>query len=185
MSPLRFRDPRSTKYDFLERILVTCPGCGGEAYVVPAPGEEVAEPVRAGYSRPRRFACHGCGLTKTTDSRQIAFSRGTRHAATDPYFDLPLRLQTRTRHGWLWAYDHEHLTLIENYVRATLRERAPWYDNGQKMTLVARLPRWIKQARHRDEVLRALARISAATPAPVTDPEPEPPARHIRFQGGR
>ena len=23
---------------------------------------------------------------------------------TDPYFGLPLLLQTETRHGWLWAY---------------------------------------------------------------------------------
>ena len=31
------------------------------------------------------------------------------------------------------------------------------------MTLVARLPAWIKRARNRDEVLRAVRRIQAAT----------------------
>jgi hypothetical protein len=55
----------------------------------------------------------------------------------------------------------EHLNLIEDYVRATLRERRPWYEKRRKMTLVARLPLWIKQAHHRDEVLRAIARIRA------------------------
>ncbi len=44
---------------------------------------------------------------------------------TDPYFGLPLLLQTETRHGWLWAYNPQHLTLIHDYVAATLRERAP------------------------------------------------------------
>ncbi|HEY2795801.1 MAG TPA: hypothetical protein VGJ28_25790 [Micromonosporaceae bacterium] len=51
--------------------------------------------------------------------------------------------------------------MIEDYVRATLRERRPWYEKRRKMTLVARLPLWIKQAHHRDEVLRAIARIRA------------------------
>ena len=79
----------------------------------------------------------------------------------DPYFGVPLWLQLETRHGWLWAYNLEHLNLIRRFVQASLRERAPWYDTGQKMTLVARLPLWIKQARNRDEVLRTINRISA------------------------
>lgn len=64
-----------------------------------------------------------------------------------------------TRHGWLWAYSPGHLTLIHHYVTATMRERAPRYDTGRKMTLVARLPAWIKHAKNRDEVLRAIDRI--------------------------
>ena len=78
---------------------------------------------------------------------------------TDPYFGLPLLLQTETRHGWLWAYNPQHLTLIHDYVAASLRERAPWCDTGQKMTLIARLPAWIKHAKNRDEMLHAIARI--------------------------
>lgn len=64
--------------------------------------------------------------------------------------------------GWLWAHNLKHLELIRAYVQAPLRERAPWYDAGQKMTLVARLPRWIKSAKHRDEVLRAIDRLRAS-----------------------
>jgi hypothetical protein len=65
----------------------------------------------------------------------------------------------------LWAYNPEHLTLIHHYVTATLRERAPWYDTSRKMTLVARLPVWIKYAKNRDEVLRAIDRIRASLTA--------------------
>jgi len=89
-------------------------------------------------------------------------SRGTAQPASDPYFGSPLWLQIETRHGWLWAYNLEHLDLIRRFVQAPLRERAPWYDTGQKMTLVARLPAWIKRAKNRDEILRAVSRARAS-----------------------
>lgn len=86
--------------------------------------------------------------------------------AADPYFGIPLWLQTRVRGRLLWAYNLDHLTLIENYVAADLRERARWYDNGQKMTLVAKLPRWVKAAGSRAEVLHAITRLRAQNPIP-------------------
>ncbi|MFJ6083609.1 hypothetical protein ACIQI8_19640 [Streptomyces sp. NPDC092369] len=91
--------------------------------------------------------------------RDVELPRGSAGPVTDPYFGMPLRLQVETRHGWLWAYDLEHLDLISRFVQARLRERAPWYDTGQKMTLVARLPVWIKRAKNRDDVLRAVGRL--------------------------
>ena len=51
--------------------------------------------------------------------------------------------------------------LLHGYVSAKLRERG---DPGDRMTLIARLPAWLKSAKHRDEVLRVLARLH--------DPEP-------------
>ena len=156
----RFRDPRRTVYDFVGDVLVCCPRCGRVAHVTPVPGHDYGPHYR--YMPPRRLVCGSCGLTRTTDKRWAAFPRGTVTQATDPYFDLPLRLQIATRHGWLWAYNLEHLDLIRRYVQAPLRERAPWYDHGQKMTLTARLPRWIKTAKHRDEMLRAVDRLRAS-----------------------
>ncbi|WP_078949048.1 hypothetical protein [Streptomyces mutabilis] len=86
-----------------------------------------------------------------------------RHApATDPYFDVRLRLQTETRHGWVWAYNLEHLELIKRFVQAPLRESIPRHDHGRRMTVVARLPSWMQQAKNRDEVLRAITRIHAS-----------------------
>ncbi|WP_344464521.1 hypothetical protein [Kitasatospora kazusensis] len=156
----RFRDPRSTVHDFLKDILVVCPRCAGSANVQQAQGGSDAgnRPIFA----PRRLVCRHCGLAKAMTSRRLTFSRGTTRGATDPYFGLPLLLQTETRHGWLWAYNPERLTLIRSYAAASLRERVPWYDTGQKMTLVARLPVWIKHAKNRDEVLRAVDRLRAA-----------------------
>ncbi|MDX3854165.1 hypothetical protein [Streptomyces sp. AK02-01A] len=155
----RFRDPRSTAYDFIDSIFVKCPNCANVAHVVPAP--QVSDGERPTLFTLRRLVCRSCGLSRKSSGGHVAFARGTNHPAIDPYFGVALWLQLETRHGWLWAYNLEHLDLIRRFVRATLRERAPWYDTGQKMTLVARLPLWIKQARNRDEVLRTINRISA------------------------
>ena len=62
----------------------------------------------------------------------------------------------------MWAYNLEPLDLLRRFVAASLRERPPWYEHGRKMTYVARLPAWIKRAKNRDEVLRAIDRIRAS-----------------------
>ncbi|MGW2379780.1 hypothetical protein [Streptomyces sp. NPDC001658] len=156
----RFRDPRSSAYDFIGSIIVRCPRREKAARVAPAP--ENPDDRELMLFRPRRVVCRGCGLSRVWSGRRVTPSHGTAQPATDPYFGMPLWLQVETRHGWLWAYNLEHLDLIRRFVQASLRERAPWYDTGQKMTLVARLPVWIKRAKNRDEVLRAVSRIHAA-----------------------
>jgi hypothetical protein len=108
----------------------------------------------------RRLVCRACGLTRHAADGFRRF-RG-RGEAVDPYFGLPLWLQAETRHGWLWAYNPEHLDLIRRFVQAPLRERDPWHVTGRKMTLIARLPMWIKSAKNRSEVLRAIERIRAS-----------------------
>ncbi|WP_330286339.1 hypothetical protein [Streptomyces sp. NBC_00576] len=157
-APVRFHDPRSTVYDFLGSILVRCPRCERPAHVQ-------RNPHRPNL-RARRLVCGGCGLSRTWCGGSVDLSVSTAVPARDPYFGAHLWLQTVTRHGWLWAYNLEHLTNIRQFVAASLRERAPWYDDtGRKMTLVARLPVWIKSARNRDEVLRAADRIRATLSA--------------------
>jgi hypothetical protein len=156
----RFRDPRSTEFDFISSIIVRCPGCAKAARVVTGPDDP--DPGGRTLFGPRRLVCRGCGLSRVWSGRVATLSRGTAQPATDPYFGLPLWLQVETRHGWLWAYNLEHLDLLRRFVQASLRERAPWYDTGHKMTLVARLPAWIKRATNRDEVLRAVSRIQAS-----------------------
>ncbi|MEV3993636.1 hypothetical protein AB0J57_32555 [Streptomyces sp. NPDC049837] len=159
----RFQDPRSSQYDFIGSIIVRCPGCARAARVVLTPAD--SDPGGRMLFRPRRLVCCGCGLSRVWSGRLVTLSRGTAQPATDPYLGMPLWLQIETRRGWLWAYNLEHLDLIRRFVQAPLRERASWYDTGQKMTLVARLPAWIKRAKNRDEVLRAISRIHASLAA--------------------
>jgi hypothetical protein len=60
------------------------------------------------------------------------------------------------------AYNLEHLDLLRRFVAADLRERDPWYEHGRKMTYIGRLPAWIKSAKNRTEVLRAIDRMRAS-----------------------
>ncbi|MGY1496102.1 hypothetical protein ACW4TU_05675 [Streptomyces sp. QTS52] len=159
-APVRFRDPRSTKDDFIGSVLVRCPRCARPAHVQPDP-HEPDQAIHSVLFAPRRLVCGGCGLSRRWSGSSVMFSGSTAATARDPYFHLPVWLQTETRHGRLWAYNLEHLAYIRRFVAASLRERAPWYDTGRKMTLVARLPVWIKSAKNRDEVLRAIDRIQA------------------------
>ncbi|MET8448572.1 hypothetical protein [Streptomyces sp. NPDC005209] len=91
-------------------------------------------------------------------------------------FGLPLWLQAQTRHGRLWAYNPEHLKLIRQFVQAPLRERAPWDAQVRKMTLIARLPAWIKSAKNRGEVLRTIERIQSS----LVMRDPEHPGHRVR-----
>ena len=56
----------------------------------------------------------------------------------------------------IWAYNLRHITEIKNYVRSTLRERT---TDRFKMTMVEKLPDFIKLAKNREEVLKALERM--------------------------
>lgn len=163
--PDRFRDPRSTRYDYLDAILVRCPACAHLADVVPRPDTAAAADTGTAPGpsiwAPRRLVCRHCGKAKDRERSVLAFHPDRREPATDPYFDVRLWLQSETRHGWVWAYNPEHLDLIRRFVQASLREGIPWHDHGRKMTVVARLPAWMKRARNREEVLRAISRIDA------------------------
>ncbi|MEV4437953.1 hypothetical protein AB0K09_02875 [Streptomyces sp. NPDC049577] len=157
--PLRFRDPQKTKYDFLGLILVRCPACAGPARVVRSPGDQGPS-----LFVPRRLTCGGCGTARRWAGNVVPLHRAGGGAVREPYFGAPLWLQTETRHGWLWAYNPEHLELVRRFVQASLRERAPWYEHGRKMTVVGRLPAWVKRAKNREEILRAIGRMPDVTP---------------------
>ncbi|MFD4988366.1 hypothetical protein [Streptomyces sp. NPDC058374] len=160
----RFRDPRSTRYGFLDLVLVRCPGCAGAAPVVRAPGD----PGPGGRSlfSARRLVCGRCGVSRVCAGTPLTSPNGAAGPATDPYFGRrPLWLRSETRHGQVWTYNLAHLDLIHRCARATLRERAPWYDTGQGVTLVACPPAWVKRAGNREEVLRAVGRMRAGAPS--------------------
>ncbi len=109
----RFRDPRSTVYDFLDLVLEHCPGCAGAARVVRVPGDE-----GPGGRRPfatRRLVCGGCGASRKCDGTRLTFPRGAAGPVTDPYFGRPLWLRAETRHGTLWAYNLDPVDLLASF----------------------------------------------------------------------
>lgn len=77
--------------------------------------------------------------------------------AIDPYFGLPLALQANCKHGVVWVYNLEHLAEYRAVIQADLRERG----KVPNWAWIVRLPKWIKHAKNRSHVLKALRRIEA------------------------
>ena len=74
----------------------------------------------------------------------------------DPHFGLPLRLATSTRHGIVWAYNLRHLNELSSYVTAKLRVR----QNSGNSAMSSRIPKWMKLAKHREEIAKALCKLN-------------------------
>jgi hypothetical protein len=100
----------------------------------------------------RRLRCTTCGLFRDEFPSSSVFG-----APIDPYFRLPLWLRADCCAHVLWAYNRQHLDLLEAYVAAGLRERGT--GPGAPMSMVERLPAWLKSAKHRPEVLRTIQRM--------------------------
>lgn len=151
----RFSDPGATVYDFGDEFLVVCPACSKRAVV------RVDE---AGRSETARLICPACGHAKLGQAQRFA----TTSAPQDWYFGLPLWLCTHCLGRDLWARNAEHLTFLEEFVSAKLRER-PVVDTteayySRNRHLSSRLPEWIKESKNRKAVLRGLAELRSKLP---------------------
>ena len=105
-----------------------------------------------------RLTCPACTYTATFTGRCTRWG-----GPVDPWFAQPVWFQASCRGRRLWALNEAHLDLLETYVTARLRER---YRGPSSMTMLARLPRWIKAAENRDHVRTAITRLRARRTAP-------------------
>ncbi|MEU0853455.1 hypothetical protein ABZ387_36920 [Streptomyces flaveolus] len=154
-APVRHHDHGTWLVRFTGRVLVVCPRCGGRALVAPVPGLAGTKYISSLLFQPRRLGCTGCGAVAdwTAEQRGRALIGVVPGGTEDPFFRRPLWLQTRCAGRILWAYDEEHVDALAAYVRARLRER----HASPTLSMFARLPVWMKSARHRDTVLAGLA----------------------------
>jgi ribosomal protein S27AE len=132
---------QTTIWNFVDDILVVCPRCTKTAL------------VRLGADQTHaRLICSHCGHTKT----KLADQYGVGDAA-DPYFAIPLWLQTSVTNHTLWAYNSRHLRFLREYIQATDRRRPSRKPADPLNKLLAsRLPRWIVLGKNRDRLLAAL-----------------------------
>ncbi len=94
-----------------------------------------------------------CGASSRQPQSVYDYPRGD---GIDPCSGLALWLAAPFRGRVLWAVNADHLTYLENYVAAGLREVGP--GNSR---LGSRIPAWIKSAKNRPDLMRALARLRA------------------------
>jgi hypothetical protein len=156
----RFLDTGTKLDDFYEEFLVVCPKCGRLARVVIDEPEFAKLPTRKllkyrnNFFGPRRLICLSCLHRDTWKGTQIV--TGTN---VDWYFRLPLWLQISCCGEILWAYNQKHLEILESYVGAKLRERTAKGRNS----FLSKLPKWIKSAKNRDEILKAIGKLKEKT----------------------
>lgn len=83
-----------------------------------------------------------------------------RSANLDPASGLPYFLTAPVGRNILWVRNLDLLELIEHYVSAQLRERSL---SRVHMTMLDRLPKWIKVASNRGDLLRGIERLRKAS----------------------
>jgi len=148
----RFTDSGETIYDLMDEVLVVCPKCSAQARVAYLDSEK-----RTLFA-PRRLTCPACGYSQTWAKKHIR--RGwSLKPVVDDFFGHPLWLQTTCAGEILWALNAQHLGLLESYVRAKHRTHLKPGWGQSTASLINRLPKWIRWAKHRAEVLKAIRRL--------------------------
>jgi hypothetical protein len=115
-------------------------------------------PERGDWRRDRRLTCVECTLVRTWPAPGATRTSRT-GTDSDPWFRLPLWLRADACGHVLWAYNERHLDLLRSFVAARHRTRDA--TPTRIHSVASRLPGWIKEANHRDELLRVLDRLAA------------------------
>lgn len=119
--------------------------------------------VRKNVPKYINIICESCNvLNKISENLEAYIFKYNESGAIDPAFGLPLWYQDTVKGNIIWSFNFSHLTEIRNYVAATLRERTTDRFN---MTMVEKLPDFIKMAKNRMEVLKAIDRMLYTTRA--------------------
>lgn len=100
--------------------------------------------------------CTSCGSPNQVARWESYILKYLHEGIIDAVFGLPLFLQIPVKNEILWAYNLPHLNEIQNYVAAKLRERT---TSRFKMTMVEKLPNFIKVAKNRNEIIKAIDKL--------------------------
>ena len=153
-------------------ILVRCPRCAQGATITFGefqPGERGGRLVcRCAYTLRLGQACWYSGSVTLEapmldanrcvrigpEPPEVASGLGSvaRRPGAEPPLHLALFLTTPCAGHVLWAFNPRHLTLLARWIGARHRERLP--DTNR--SFASRLPTWMTEKKHRDEVLEAI-----------------------------
>jgi hypothetical protein len=133
-------------WEFLADIDVDCPRCAGAARIILQDDADDRDAVLFG---PRRLTCAHCGLSRHQG----------RVTLSDPAMGCVLRLRARTRWGELVFYNRDHLHYVAGYIAAENRQVAFREGGPRNNTVLSRLPRWVKLASNRQDLLAAIGRL--------------------------
>jgi len=150
-------------YEFVKDIPVVCPSCESKAIV-----KTKDYHLMQREENEIQLVCTACGynqkLAKVSHRVNTSQKQGQIlifGAPVDPFFHLPLWYRLDLMGETLWAYNLEHLSLLEQHIGAKLRERNQ--QTTRIRSIGARLPKWMTAARNRKELLSAIEKLKNKT----------------------
>lgn len=142
----RFSDKKYRLSDFEHEVWVACPACGRQAIAVLKETEQQA-----------RLFCVHCGLNKKA-SVLVAWQGGKtaeRRQAAHLYFNASLWYSHAFKGDVFWAYNPQHLSYLEQYISAKIRE----HKDRDFFTLLEKLPKFYHEAKNREGLLKVIAKL--------------------------
>ncbi|MFK7049991.1 hypothetical protein FLACOL_00123 [Flavobacterium columnare] len=104
-----------------------------------------------------KVKCPHCNHSETVKAKlkEIEFEfKFDIEGVRDPFYNCSLWYQQEFKQNVFWALNNDHINYLERYIVADLRERNSKWNGGQ--TLVARLPKFVKEAKNRDKLLKII-----------------------------
>lgn len=146
---------------FSDLFLVQCPKCKNCASVFTLKSSlDVDESIIERGHESKRVACKSCGFSKDMYPRkrsnhyEYEFNLIEQNPEADWYFGLPLYLQISCCGQQLWFLNERNLIYIEAYLEKNIRPSETYY-----MSIESRLPKWMKSAKNRTEILKAINKL--------------------------
>lgn len=123
---------------------------------------ECNEPIRRstdfnGRWNKIKLKCDNCGDECEYDAH-VTYHHMHNGLMCDSIFGLPLWLQKEFHDDLFWAFNYEHLQLLEKFIKAKHRERGiePRNTIRKNSSMVSRLPEFIQRANNREELLKVI-----------------------------
>ena len=140
--------------DFTDEVAIVCPRCAGKA-LVKGPGLFKEHADELTYK-----VCVLCGHNQKYKNHWLRIK--VLGGGIDPFFHHPLWYVADCLEGAVWAYNLEHLEVIERFIASTNRSRngLPYKNNS----IASRLPKWMSAAKNRGAVLKVIRELKAKGP---------------------
>ncbi len=112
-----------------------------------------------------KIPCKNCGFTENYTPRHIKYDKiyGDIKKGKEPFFNIDLWLQKEYKSNLFWATNYNHLKYLKEYIQSKIRIRGNYYSNGisyyWNVTMVAKLPRFIKSGKNREGLLRIIQQL--------------------------
>lgn len=145
MENQRFSDQNKIISDFYDEVWVVCPVCSKKGIV-----KTDVEKRRA------RLQCLSCGYNKSTTTESSILNKKVNiRTAAHQFFEAELWLQYPFKEYVFFAYNGEHLSYLERYISALLRE----HKDRTGFTLLEKLPKFYHESKNREALLKIIEKL--------------------------